>query len=291
MQSPLTSADIYTDLQGLTQLRASVSKDKVNATSLHAVAGQFEALFTQMMLKSMRQASFGDDLFGSQQGDFYRDMSDQQLAILLSKGKGMGLSEMLFKQLGGDKLTQAAAVVDSAAGKAATTSKANPSEFVRTLMPHAQRAAQQLGVTPQVLLAQAANETGWGKVVPLHADGSSGHNLFGIKADAHWQGARISASTIEFENGIAVRKPQAFRAYDSYAASFDDYVNFVRSNPRYQEALSHASDAAAYAQGLQQAGYATDPQYANKLQSIMASPALQQGLDGLKNPDSRPLTG
>ncbi len=291
MQSPLTSADIYTDLQGLTKLRASVSKDKVNATSLREVAGQFEALFTQMMLKSMRQASFGDDLFGSQQGDFYRDMSDQQLSILLSKGKGMGLSEMLFKQLGGDKLTQAAAVADNAAGKPPASSKADPGEFVRTLLPHAQRAAQQLGVTPQVLLAQAANETGWGKAVPLHTDGSSGHNLFGIKADAHWQGARITASTVEFENGIAVRKPQAFRAYDSYAASFDDYVNFIRSNPRYQEALSHASDAAAYAQGLQQAGYATDPQYADKLQSIMASPALQQGLDGLKNPDSRPLTG
>ncbi len=291
MQTPVTGADVYTDLQGLTKLRASVSKDKVNATSLREVAGQFEALFTQMMLKSMRKASFGDELFGSEQGDFYRDMNDQQLAILLSKSKGMGLSEMLFKQLGGDKLAQAAAVADSAAGKVGATGKADPGEFVRNLLPHAQRAAQQLGVTPQVLLAQVANETGWGKAVARHADGSSGYNLFGIKADANWQGARISASTVEFENGIAVRKPQAFRAYDSYAASFDDYVKFVRSNPRYQEALSNASDAAAYVQGLQQAGYATDPQYAGKLQSIMTSPALQQGLEPLKNPDSRPLTG
>ena len=88
-----------------------------------------------------------------------------------------------------------------------------------------------------------------------------------------------------------MRKPQAFRAYDSYAASFADYVNFLRSNPRYQDVLSKAGDAAAYAQGLQQAGYATDPEYAHKLQSILASPALQQALDTLKNPDSRPLTG
>ena len=198
----------------------------------------------------------------------------------------MGLSEMLFKQLGGDKLAREAAAV-----KEGVTGKADPGEFVRTLLPHAERAAQQLGVAPEVLLAQAANETGWGRAVPRHADGSSGYNLFGIKADAHWQGARISTPTVEFENGIAVRKPQAFRAYDSYAASFADYVNFLRSNPRYQDVLSKAGDAQAYAQGLQQAGYATDPEYANKLQSIMASPALQQALDTLKNPDSRPLTG
>jgi flagellar protein FlgJ len=288
MQTPLTGADVYTDLQGLTKLRASVDKGKVTAASLHEVAGQFEALFTQMMLKSMRQASLGDELFGSEQGDFYRDMHDQQLAILLSKGKGMGLSEMLFKQLGGDKLARDAALTDAqdpAAGKAA------PENFVRTLMPYAERAAQQLGVAPAVLLAQAAHETGWGKAVPRHADGTSGHNLFGIKADPTWRGARISVPTVEYENGIAVRKPQVFRAYASYAESFNDYVNFLRSNPRYQEALSRAGDASAYTQGLQQAGYASDPEYANKLQSLLASPALQQALAALKNPESRPLTG
>ena len=278
MQTPLTGADVYTDLQGLTKLRASVGKDKLDATSLRQVAGQFEALFTQMMLKSMRQASLGDELFGSEQGDFYRDMHDQQLSILLSKGKGMGMSEMLFKQLGGDKLTQT-----EATAKEGAAGKADPVDFVRKLLPHAERAAQQLGVAPQVLLAQAANETGWGKAVPRNADGSSGHNLFGIKADNRWQGARITASTVEIENGIAVRKPQVFRAYGSYAESFDDYVNFLRDNPRYQAALSQAGDAASFAQGLQQAGYATDPEYAHKLQSILASPALQQVLETPRN--------
>ena len=285
MQTPLTGADVYTDLQGLAKLRVSVSGDKVTADKLREVAGQFEALITQMMLKSMRQASFGDELFGSEQGDFYRDMHDQQLAIMLSK-KGMGLSEMLFKQLGGDKLAQ-----DEAPAGGGVTGKADPGGFVRMLMPHAERAAQQLGVAPEVLLAQAANETGWGRAVPKHADGTPGYNLFGIKADARWQGARISVPTLEFDNGIAVRKPQAFRAYDSYADSFNDYVDFLRSNPRYQDVLSKAGDAAAYTEGLQRAGYATDPQYASKLQSIMASPALQQALAALKNPESRPLTG
>ncbi len=286
MQTPLTSADVYTDLQGLAKLRVSVSGDKVTADKLREVAGQFEALITQMMLKSMRQASFGDELFGSEQGDFYRDMHDQQLSILLSKGKGMGLSEMLFKQLGGDKLVQEAAPAGPG-----VTGKADPGEFVRTLMPHAERAAQQLGVAPEVLLAQAANETGWGRAVPKHADGTPGYNLFGIKADARWQGGRISVPTVEFEDGIAVRKPQVFRAYASYADSFNDYVNFLRSNPRYQDVLSKAGDAAAYTQGLQQAGYATDPQYASKLQSIIESPALQQALAALKNPAAPPLTG
>lgn len=286
MQTPLTSADVYTDLQGLAKLRASVGEGKLNADSLRQVAGQFEALFTQMMLKSMRQASLGDELFGSEQGDFYRDMHDRQLSILLSKGKGMGLSEMLFKQLGGDQLSRQATDI-----KQGTAGKADPHDFVRKLLPHAQRAAQQLGVPAEILLAQAANETGWGRAVPRHADGRQGYNLFGIKADAGWTGARISQPTLEFENGIAVRKPQTFRAYDSYAASFDDYVNFLRSNPRYHDVLNSTTDAASFAQGLQQAGYATDPAYADKLQTILASPALQQALASLKNPGSRPLTG
>jgi peptidoglycan hydrolase FlgJ len=287
MPAALTRADIYTDLQGLEKLRASVGKGKVSADSLRQVAGQFEALFTQMMLKSMRQASFGDELFGSEQGDFYRDMHDQQLSLLLSKGKGMGLAEMLFKQLGGDKL-----VVDAPGANAGSAAgKADTENFVQTLFPHAQRAAQQLGVSPEILLAQAANETGWGKAVIRHADGRPSFNLFGIKADERWAGERVSVPTVEYQDGVAIRKRDTFRAYASYASSFSDYVDFLKNNPRYQEALSQANDPAAFAHALQQAGYSTDPAYGKKLISIMSGPALQDAVADLKIAGATPLTG
>jgi flagellar protein FlgJ len=286
MPLPLTSADVYTDLQGLEKLRAGVSQGQPSAEQLRQVAGQFEALFTQMMLKSMRAASFGDELFGSEQEDFYRDMYDKQLSLMLSKGQGMGLSEMLFKQLGGDRLPSLGSANSGAPARAP-----DAAAFVRTLLPAAQQAARQLGVAPDVLLAQAANETGWGRAVARRPDGRSSFNLFGIKADAGWQGGRVDATTLEYQQGVLVRKTQAFRAYDSYAASFADYVDFLRSNPRYQEALANAADPAAYTRALQDAGYATDPDYAAKLQSILSGPLLRQALAGLKNPGTSPLTG
>ena len=287
MQNELSSASIYTDLQGLAKLRTSVSKEAVTEKTLRQVAGQFEAMFTRMMLKSMREASFGDDLFGSTQGDFYRDMYDQQLSLTLSSGKGMGLSEMLFKQLGGDKLAKEPA----SAALLTAASRDETGDFVQSLLPHARRAGQQLGVAPELLLAQAANETGWGKAIIQRPDGRSSFNLFGIKADERWSGERVSVPTLEYQDGVALRKRDAFRAYDSYAASFSDYVDFLRSNPRYGEALTKTANPAAFAQALQQAGYATDPAYANKLISIMSGPAMQDALAGLKISDARPLTG
>jgi flagellar protein FlgJ len=162
----------------------------------------------------------------------------------------------------------AAAAVTPGETAAADETIRTPEDFVRVLGPHAEDVARELGVSPRVLLAQAALETGWGQNVMPRADGGSSHNLFGIKADARWSGDRVVSETLEYEGGIAVKRRETFRAYDSYADSLADYGNFLRSNPRYAAALENGADPAAYLQGLQQAGYATDPHYADKIGRI-----------------------
>lgn len=140
-------------------------------------------------------------------------------------------------------------------------------EFLAYLKPYADQAAATLGMDTSVLLAQSALETGWGKHVPRHADGRSSFNLFGIKADRSWEGDKVAVGTLEYRNGMAQRERAKFRAYDSPAESFVDYVAFLRRNPRYRNALASTSGE-AFIRGLQQAGYATDPQYASKILGI-----------------------
>ena len=133
-------------------------------------------------------------------------------------------------------------------------------------MPHAQAAADDLGVPVEGILAQAALESGWGRSAP-----SVGNNVFGIKADTRWDGPTVSHNTVEVRDGVAVRERASFRAYDSMAESFQDFVSFLRANPRYQPVLDGAKDVASFAQGLQRAGYATDPEYASKIQRIASN--------------------
>jgi flagellar protein FlgJ len=165
-----------------------------------------------------------------------------------------------------------------------------PEDFVRMLTPHAESAAQALGVSQRVLLAQAALETGWGQNVMRHADGRSSHNLFGIKADARWSGQRVVAETLEYEHGIAVKRRETFRAYDSYADSFADYTAFLRSSPRYDAALEAGADGEAFLRGLQQAGYATDPEYAIKINRIAYGEGSRLAGVPLKDASVMPLT-
>ncbi|AHF03666.1 flagellar rod assembly protein FlgJ [Marichromatium purpuratum 984] len=146
----------------------------------------------------------------------------------------------------------------------------NPQEFLDYLAPHAEQAAARLGVDPHVLLAQSALETGWGKHVPRHADGSSSFNLFGIKANRAWQGERVSVGTLEYRDGVARREQARFRAYPSPAGSFEDYVDFLQRNPRYGDALTKVDSPREFVRGLQRAGYATDPRYAEKILGIHA---------------------
>lgn len=170
---------------------------------------------------------------------------------------------------------------------AATTDKqarfGSPNEFVEHLYPIAEQEAQKLGVDPRVILAQAALETGWGRYMISHPDGSNSFNLFGIKADRRWSGDQAVVSTLEYRSGVAQRERAAFRSYQSYAQSLADYVGFLQRNPRYQKALQVAEDPQAFTQGLQQAGYATDPSYAQKILRIMHSPAMRNALANLSS--------
>ncbi|EIM02232.1 flagellar rod assembly protein/muramidase FlgJ [Rhodanobacter thiooxydans] len=336
--------DTWTELSGFQQLRAQARSDD-GKSALPAVAKQFEAIFTQMMLKSMRDAnaSMGSDLAGSEQVDSYREMFDHQLALSLANGNnGLGIAKMLVRQLGGkpaaaaeahgplptpvagvpnadvrallqlgagddasdatagimampstadagsawsqtlDRMAQGA--LDAAGAAAELLPGGDPVGFVRTLAPHAEVAAKQLGVSVRALLAQAALETGWGKHLPSHRDGSSSFNLFGIKAGGNWSGDKVSVPTLEYENGVAVRRRDAFRAYDSPADAFADYARVLADSPRYAQALGQGENVAGFARALVRGGYATDPSYAAKITAIANSPQMREALAALRLP-------
>ena len=154
----------------------------------------------------------------------------------------------------------------------------SPENFVQALMPHAQQAAARLGLDPAVLVAQAALETGWGKHLMPSADGKPSFNFFGIKADPSWDGDRVSVNTLEFDRGVAQQSRANFRSYSSIGEAFDDYVNFLQQNPRYEEALRKTGNPDAYTHALQEAGYATDPRYARKISDIYHGDRIQQAL-------------
>jgi len=158
----------------------------------------------------------------------------------------------------------------------------SPRDFVHSLYPIAEEVAGELGVDPRLLLAQSALETGWGRKLISRADGSSSHNLFGIKADARWDGERAIVSTLEYRDGVARLEKASFRSYDSFEESFRDYVKFLQENPRYQQALSASHNPETFAQRLQDAGYATDPVYAKKISRVMNSRTMQLALAELR---------
>ena len=306
--------DTYTDFQGFTELRREARQQ--TPESIKQVAKQFESLFVQMMLKSMRDAMPEGGLFGSDQQRMYQDMFDKQLSINISNGRGVGLAKVIERQLSPEVkpvesqgelqdylnnplpaqqwVTRLSAIdrpyeaaVDSLQQDAEWP---HAEDFVDDLWPHAQQAGNQLGVDPQVLIAQSALETGWGQHLRKLDNGDSSYSLFGIKADSRWQGKTVSVSTLEFRDGTMQREQAQFRAYDSVAEAFRDYVAFIQDNPRYQQALEHGYDADAYARELQQAGYATDPDYAAKIQRVRNSELLQTRVSELKNGTKLPLT-
>ena len=151
----------------------------------------------------------------------------------------------------------------------------SPEEFTHHILPYAEKAAKELGVSPLVLVSQAALETGWGKAVTQHKNGSSSFNLFNIKADKRWDGDRVIKSTLEYDNGLAKHEKASFRAYDSYSDSFDDYVDFLRTNSRYDNVLRHQGNDQSYIKDLHKAGYATDPNYADKVLNILKRDSMQ----------------
>jgi flagellar protein FlgJ len=253
--------------------------------TLRTVAKQFESLFTKMMLQSMRNASMGDPLFGSDQGDMYQDMADDQLAVQLSEGRGLGLADMLIRQLsnGASGTTPIDSSPDAVTGNVATPEQRE--QFISGLMPHAEAAARELGVDPGNLIAQAALETGWGRSQP-----GQSHNLFGIKAGGSWNGASVQANTQEFAGGVAGRVDADFRAYGSQRESVQDYVRLIRDDPRYAAALNTGGDVQAFASALQRGGYATDPDYARKLVTVADEVRQRIAAISFKSGPAEPIT-
>lgn len=272
----------YADPSGINALRRDARAH--DPAALKTAARQFESLFTSMMLKSMRDATPKDSLMGSDQQDFYQDMFDSQLATQLSKGKGLGLADVLVQQLmkggvggpaaatgGPDKVLTAPATASTASTASAASTAWPPAtreDFVQALLPAATAAGQRLGVDPGTLIAHAALETGWGHSMPRNADGSCSFNLFGIKAGASWNGPVAVAATKEVLNGQPQVVQAGFRSYASPADCLNDYASLLTGRQRYTAALGTGSDVRAFAQGLQQGGYATDPDYVGKLTAV-----------------------
>ena len=334
---------IYTDFSGLTELRQKARSDSGKA--LQDVSRQFESLFLQMMIKSMRSSVLKDTgVMGSQQ-DMYTDLYDKQLAIEMSSKGGIGLADMMRRQLskGGpeaeNQISQAAALLSSpqlpdaarirptrimtrimdsasangeansgsvagktgngitnnqdaptqgvspmakAEGNASEDIFKKPKDFLAAVWETASNVADKYGLNPKALLAQAALETGWGKHIIRRQDGSNSNNLFGIKADHKWEGDKVVANTLEYRDGVVRRENAAFRAYDSMESSMEDYAQFISNGPRYQKVMENPNDAEAYVKSLQDSGYATDPQYADKIINIMNGKPFQEFFSGFQ---------
>ncbi len=288
------------DTKGMSELKQAAKAGSPDA--LKGAATQFEAMFINMMMKSMRDAAPADEggINDSQQTKTFTSMLDQQMSQNMAK-RGVGLADVLIRQLtsqaagaqalaiGGDQnvrttpamaaprdaaelmSTPGALLAPSKIGHAASGRVQAPHvrAFQEKVMGHAQAAEQATGIPAKFMVGQAALESGWGKREIKNADGSASNNLFGIKAGPGWKGKVATATTTEYVNGVPQTRVEKFRAYDSYADSFKDYAKFITNNPRYEKVLANAKDAAGFAQGLQKAGYATDPLYAAKLSRII----------------------
>ena len=303
------------DVSGLEALKRESRTDPDKA--LRTAAQQFEALLMQMMLKSMREAADVGASSDSQDSKLYKSMLDQQLSIALAK-RGLGLADTMVRQLsrGGAAAApeEAADAADPAvpieppfvprartapsASPAAAPAVSSPSvapppagatsrdlpqaarDFIGRLWPHAVEASRATGIAPQFILGQAALESGWGRGEIRMADGNASHNLFGIKAGRGWQGAVADVMTTEYVNGVPIKSVERFRAYASYADAFRDYASLLANNSRYAHVLNERLDPAAFARGLQQAGYATDPNYADKLTRVITGAIMRTGLGG-----------
>ncbi len=268
------SSKFALDVQGVNQLKLDAKQSSPEA--LRSAAQQFEAVFMNMLMKSMREATPQDGMLDSDQTRMYTSMLDQQLTQRMAS-RGIGLADVMVRQLSATlqaPVGEGATPAEPAAQALPTAARsgdapAHVEAFVQRLLPHAKAASASTGIPAPFMLGQAALETGWGKAEIRGADGQNSHNLFGIKAGGSWRGRTVDIVTTEYVNGQPQKQVDTFRAYDSYADAFRDYANLLRANPRYQNVIAQGQDAAGFAQGLQQAGYATDPNYAQKLLSVI----------------------
>ncbi|MFZ2161835.1 MAG: flagellar assembly peptidoglycan hydrolase FlgJ [Sideroxyarcus sp.] len=269
------------DSQSLNKLRLQAKQSPDQALKL--AAQQFETVFLNMMLKSMREATPQDGVFDSEQTKMFTGMLDQQLAQSMASSRGVGLAEIMVKQLSRNQQSpvpstesrvpgaehSALSTQNSALGSQYSPLKGDVQQaFVDKLRVPAEQASRSTGIPAHLILGQAALESGWGKREIRMVDGSDSHNLFGIKAGKDWTGKVAEVTTTEYHNGVASKQVERFRAYASYAESFEDYARLLSDNPRY-DAVTGKDNAKEFAQALQQAGYATDPRYAEKLVGVI----------------------
>ncbi|MCD8522540.1 MAG: flagellar assembly peptidoglycan hydrolase FlgJ [Saccharospirillaceae bacterium] len=345
IQTQPQSAQIYTDLNALQGIRTLGKNDK--SAALMEVAKQFESMFMNMMMSSMRDANkvFEEDsMFNSPETDFYRKMYDDQMALSLSGQQGTGLSQVIYRQLmanygdhnnspkeldqsklfdrrarsplsvsepshirtspltatalsatmdevdtelhqlpaAAEKTIEIPLVAASGSGNKGQQF-ATPADFVAALYPLAEKVGAELGVEPKAIVAQAALETGWGKYMITDEQGRNSFNFFGIKADKRWQGDKVEVITHEFRDGQSVKERAEFRSYTSMEEGLRDYANFLQGTERYQSAIGQNLSASHYGHALQQAGYATDPQYGAKIQRISQSTTLNSALEQLRS--------
>ena len=386
----LSSTHGYNDISGLQKLRTGAKNNDDQA--LEAVAKQLEGVFLNMMLKSMREANsmFGEDNpLNSKETEFYQGMYDQQISLTMAEGKGIGLADVIIRQMrgvGGDQkettpgtaalgfplnremepkafpldgaqrgydlpvkkteyelpLERVRSVAwgkgaehNSSTDKNSKNNNTKPSinfpiqipsnsiaesfgapvlplvpsvdqgyltenqplktlpiqspstestslasvlqhafptaaAFVDVITPYAKAAANELGIDVNAIVAQAALETGWGNHIIKGNDGKSSLNLFGIKSTHNWAGDKATVKTLEYKNGIAAKETADFRSYKSMDEAFQDYISFLKNNPRYKHALENTNTAKDWGFQLQQAGYATDPNYGKKIASIVS---------------------
>jgi len=325
MTSRIADAQNFLDLNGLNNIRqqSKASDSESKEAALETAAKQFEAIFMQMLMKSMRKAEdvlASDSPLNSESTKFYRDMHDQQMSLELSNNGSLGLSELIVRQLGGDsenftphtflrtdiESTRAKSIqtnsnvnrqtpdlvpaqsnsvplnpasLDSVVANSSAKASDNkpevapsyqePKDFVSALTEPAKLVEQKLNVPFAVVIAQAALETGWGQKIIKTEQGESSNNLFNIKADSRWSGDKTHKETLEYQQGAMVKKREPFRVYESVSESINDYVQFLSNSDRYQGALKQVGNVEQFLHGLQSAGYATDPNYANKIMDTL----------------------
>jgi flagellar protein FlgJ len=285
MASPTGSAGLPASSAGtlsIAELRSAAARDPKAA--IRETAKQFEALFMQQLMKSMREATMASGMLDNEGTKLGTEMLDSQYALKMTGLPG-GLTDAIARQLERQMGTgSAAAPAASPAGGvplAPTLSPATPLsrkqvEFVQQHGVAARAAEAQSGIPAAFMIGQAAHESGWGRQEIRNADGSSARNLFGIKAGAGWNGPVAEITTTEYVDGVAQKVTAKFRAYASYEESFRDYARMLKDSPRYAAVAARAAQGAAsvasaagFAQGLQRAGYATDPAYADKLARVI----------------------
>jgi flagellar protein FlgJ len=304
------SGKLAIDANGLNALKTASKSN--SPESVKAVSSQFEAMFVNMMLKSMRDATPQDGMFDNEQTKAFTSMLDQQLSQKIAS-HGIGLAEILTRQLtkGPTTAKDPTAALDANAAKKSGAVNSTDSEigganlhpqklqslkdsanvnkafaptnhtlsdaaasFKNMVASHAEQVSRETGIPAHFMVGQAALESGWGKREIKGLDGTPSNNLFGIKATSSWKGKVVEAVTTEYVNGVKQKRIEKFRAYDSYAETFKDFANLMQSNPRYSNVMANLDNVSNYAKAIQQAGYATDPNYASKLISVVKKVAV-----------------